>query len=227
MVAPRLDATVLSDELKVEITAGGFIAIVDSRQFLNECFRRGIQSAFGLRTLGFSAVFELEQRPETTLLKLVILSQTNNGKQTIVDALRSLRRLSPAVPIVFLFEHNDFDLVRTALSNGAKGCVPMAMRFDIAVEALRFVLAGGAYVPLEYLIAQDRPAVPRLKSDADAASVLDREVAVFRAVQGGKSNKEIAQELNIGERAVRFHLRNIVKKIKDRSRVVSHSTRYL
>jgi len=47
---------------------------------------------------------------------------------------------------------------------------------------------------------------------------MERELAVVRAIHEGKSNKAIAQELNIRESDVRSHLRSIVRKIKDRNR---------
>lgn len=209
-----------SGELQQETAAGRFIAVIEDRQFLRECFRRGIQPAFGLPIIGFSTIIELARRRSEALLELVILSPRDSSKEAITSALHSLRRLLPGVPIVFLFGHNDWELARTAISNGARGCIPITMRFDIAVEAVRFVMAGGTYVPMEYLLAPNWLGFPPLRSGSLTASFLDRELAVVRAIQKGKSNKAIAQELNIRESDVRFLLRNIVKKIKDRNRVV-------
>ena len=59
---------------------------------------------------------------------------------------------------------------------------------------------------------------PPQKSSSLTASVMERELAVVRAIQEGKSIKAIAQELNIRESDVRSHLRSVVKKIKDRNR---------
>ena len=47
------------------------------------------------------------------------------------------------VPVIVLAQRNDLDLARTAIRHGAKGYIPCTLGFDIAVEAVRFVLACG------------------------------------------------------------------------------------
>jgi DNA-binding NarL/FixJ family response regulator len=88
------------------------------------------------------------------------------------------------------------------------------MDFAIAVEAVRFVLAGGTYVPVDCLdcprVAATPPAAP--------GAVTNRELAVVRAIQQGKSNKIIAYDLNLCESTVKVHVRNIMKKLKAKNR---------
>ncbi len=71
------------------------------------------------------------------------------------------------------------------------------MGFEIAIEAVRFVLAGGTYMPLDCLLVRggtgDAPSQPAPTSGLVTA----RELAVVRAIQQGKSNKVIAYELNM------------------------------
>ena len=132
-------------------------------------------------------------------------------------ALKILSELAPRIPIVVLAYNNDVELARTAICNGAKGFVPVTMRFEIAIEAVRFVLAGGTYVPMDCLLGRDwsgEASQPAPTSDLVTA----RELAVVRAIQKGKSNKVIAYELNMCESTVKVHVRRIMKKLNARNR---------
>jgi DNA-binding NarL/FixJ family response regulator len=89
--------------------------------------------------------------------------------------------------------------------------------FDIAVEAVRFVLAGGTYVPMDCVLATG-PDLPASPASRPSSGVTAREAAVIRALQQGKPNKVIAYELNMCESTVKVHVRNLMKKMKAKNR---------
>jgi two-component system nitrate/nitrite response regulator NarL len=51
------------------------------------------------------------------------------------------------------------------------------------------------------------------------ASLTERETAILKCLAAGMSNKLIARELDIMESTVKVHVRNLLKKLKFRSRV--------
>jgi two-component system, NarL family, nitrate/nitrite response regulator NarL len=53
----------------------------------------------------------------------------------------------------------------------------------------------------------------------NAANLTERETAILKCLAIGKSNKLIARELDIMESTVKVHIRNLLKKLKFRSRV--------
>lgn len=53
----------------------------------------------------------------------------------------------------------------------------------------------------------------------NAANLTERETAILKCLAVGKSNKLIARELEIMESTVKVHIRNLLKKLKFRSRV--------
>lgn len=53
----------------------------------------------------------------------------------------------------------------------------------------------------------------------NAANLTERETAILKCLAVGKSNKLIARELDIMESTVKVHIRNLLKKLKFRSRV--------
>jgi DNA-binding NarL/FixJ family response regulator len=197
--------------------ADGFIAVIESRTFIRECIRRSVQSAIPLPVLTYSTAIELEQQHLLASLKLIIFSWVEDNMAASTHALKVLSELASRTPVIVLSCNNDAELARTAICQGAKGYIPVSLGFEIAIEAVRFVLAGGSYVPMDCLLARgwpgDAPSQP-----LTSGLVTSRELAVIRAIQQGKSNKVIAYELNMCESTVKVHVRNIMKKLNAKNR---------
>ena len=195
----------------------GFIAVIESRTFIQECLRRSVQSAFPVPVLTYSTAVDLSQQHLLASAKLIILSWVEGNKEASTNALKVLSELAPSIPVIVLAYNNDAELVRTAICHGAKGYIPVTMGFEIAIEAVRFVLAGGTYVPMDCLLPRGRPGdAPSLP--ATSGLVTARELAVVRAIHKGKSNKVIAYELNMCESTVKVHVRRIMKKLNAKNR---------
>jgi DNA-binding NarL/FixJ family response regulator len=122
-----------------------FIALIESPASMRERIRCSLQSALSLPVVTYSTVSELERRPDDDAsADLVMLSLADASTEACAAALKALSELFPGIPIIVLARENDVDLARTAMSRGAKGYFPCTTGFEIAVEAVRFVLAGGA-----------------------------------------------------------------------------------
>ena len=195
----------------------GFIAVIESRIFLKECIHRAMLSAFSLPVVTCSTLSELELKLKDASAAIVILSWMEAANEASANVLQSLSELVPNVPVVVLAQKNDVDLARTAIRHGAKGYIPCTLGFDIAVEAVRFILAGGTYVPMDCVLATG-PGVQASPAPRPSGGATAREVAVIRALQQGKSNKVIAYELNMSESTVKAHVRNLMTKMKAKNR---------
>ena len=104
---------------------------------------------------------------------------------------------------------------KAAICNGVKGYIPVTLGFDIAIEAVRFVLAGGTYVPIDYLLTGTWPSEPPSEGPPASGAITPRELAVVRAIQRGKSNKVIAYELGMCPKPPsKVHVRRIIEEIE-------------
>jgi DNA-binding NarL/FixJ family response regulator len=119
----------------------GFIAVIESRTFIRECIRRSVQSAFPLPVLTYSTAVELRQQHLLTSPQLIMFSWVEDNVEASTNTLKVLSELAPRIPIIVLAYNNDAELARTAICHGAKGYIPVTMRFEITIEAVRFVLA--------------------------------------------------------------------------------------
>ncbi len=101
------------------------------------------------------------------------------------------------------------------LRAGARAVVPIALRTEELVEALRAVAAGHVWLPprlQEELLAGVSP-----RAESTPLSEREREVAHLAAL--GLHNAEIAAKLFVSESTVKSHLNNIFHKLDIRDRV--------
>jgi DNA-binding NarL/FixJ family response regulator len=196
---------------------GKEIVVIESRHFLRECLRRSIHTALSAPVETLSSVADWEARCSSELPRLIIISLADSSSHESLNAFGLLSKLAPLVPIVVLTSKFDFKTMRAVIGSGAKAYIPMSVGFEIAIEAVRFVMAGGTYVPPECLLSAI-PAVVPPSLHSVTAPITSRELAVIRAIQQGKSNKVIAYDLNMSESTVKVRVRNVMKKMQARNR---------
>ncbi len=199
------------------------IVLIENRRFVRECMQRGLEFALDTSVVSFSTLSEI-QHEGISQVSLFLISLHGASKAECIAGLDTLSTLYPWVPVAVILGVDDKELASTAVSRGAKGYIPVTANFEIAVEAVRFILAGGTYVPMDYMFSSSPIVVSGLGNGSTAnlssqPNVLtNRELSVVRAIQEGKSNKVIAYKLCICEGTVKVHLRNIMKKLSAKNR---------
>jgi DNA-binding NarL/FixJ family response regulator len=202
------------DSARVDAT----VAIVESRPFLRECIRRSVQSALPSPVVTYSTLSELGTQIRNASTELVVLSLIEASSEACSNALKELPEMASGRPVIALASTNDPDLARAAIRCGAKGYIPVTMGFEIAIEAIRFVLGGGTYVPPDCLLATNQLGLPTSTAASRLDILTSREISVVRAIQQGKSNKVIAYELNMCLSTVKVHVRNVMRKLSAKNR---------
>lgn len=193
------------------------IVLIESHTFMRDCIHRSLRAVFSAPVFSYSTFSEFEQH-SSGAVSLFLLSLSDIDPQGCKSILKALSELAPNAPIVVLADSKHSDWARTAIRNGAKGYIPDTTNFEIAVEAVRFILAGGTYVPIDYLLLPEPPVAPAPQMLQRRNPLTASEIRVVRALQEGKPNKVIAYELNICESTVKVHLRNVMKKLKAKNR---------
>lgn len=151
-------------------------------------------------------------------LNLVLLDIQLPGKGGL-QGLAELRQEFPCLCVVMFSGSDDRELVFEALRRGAMGFIPKTVPRQDFVEALRDVLAGRVYLPRSAIDSAGGSADPvrsaddpRRISDPAGLDLTAREFEVLRWLVQGKTNKEIARRLGIGEQTVKNHLRPVFQK---------------
>jgi DNA-binding NarL/FixJ family response regulator len=133
-----------------------------------------------------------------------------------MEALVEFRERCPAARIVVVSGEKRADEIRRMIDNGAVGFIPKAATFDVLQAALNLVLAGGIYLPPEAL---DEVADPRLGDEGPSLKhridgLTQRPKDVLKIMVQGKSNKQIANELNISVHTVKAHASKVFSALE-------------
>jgi DNA-binding NarL/FixJ family response regulator len=121
-----------------------------------------------------------------------------------LECLERIRDEHPAVTVIVLSATDDHRQIEAALRRGASAYVLKSISpFDMPAM-IRQAVEGVAFVPLP----TDASAPPDPRS-----ALSHRELAVLAELARGRTNKDIATELWISEQTVKFHLRNIYRKL--------------
>lgn len=179
------------------------VLLVDDHALVRRGFRRMLEDeptfhVVGEASDGLEAVKLAEElRPDVIVMDCA-LPQMNG-----IEASRRILAKLPDTAIVMLSMHSEDTLVKQALEAGARGYIlKNAMDLDL-VSAIKKV-AGGQTV-LDPQIARSGA----LKGERDTG-LTQRELEILQHIVAGKSNKEIASELNLSVNTVSVHRANIM-----------------
>lgn len=104
-------------------------------------------------------------------------------------------------------------IAQEAVERGAVGYLPKSMGAKSLVNAVRFMIAGETFVPASALA--DSGEAPQ---SAFTKQLSQRERQVLSGLCLGRSNKEIARELDLQEVTIKLHVRTLCKKINAKNR---------
>jgi len=125
--------------------------------------------------------------------------------------LDQIRKRYPDVKVVILSASGDPERVEAAVARGATAYVLKSVDVRDLASALRQAIEGTVFQPL----GVQHDAHGQL---AASAGLTDRETAILQAVARGLTNQAIGREFWVSEQTVKFHLRNIFRKLEVRSR---------
>lgn len=131
-----------------------------------------------------------------------------------IIATSRIRRQYPDVEVIALTSVLDDGSIFGAIRAGAIGYLLKDTKADKLIYAVKSAVAGqvqlSPQVAKRLLKEVDFPEMPE--------PLTDRESEILRMLASGCSNKEIARDLNIGEKTVKTHVSSILSKLGVTSR---------
>jgi DNA-binding NarL/FixJ family response regulator len=189
------------------------ILIVDDHPIVRDGLAAilGTQADFvvsGEAASGETALALFERLPRDQWPDIVLLDLEMPGMDGVA-VLRRLRERHPGVRVVVFTAFDTDERILGALQAGAKGYLLKGAPRGELFNAVRVVHGGGSL--LQPVVASRL--MNHLAEPERAEALTARERMVLALLARGKQNKEIAGELNITERTVKFHLSAIYDKL--------------
>ena len=188
--------------------------VVDDHILLRQGVRRLLEGEPDFEVLGdvgsASEAVEkvLQFRPDIVLLDIGMSGLSS------FDAVRIMRKESPATRIVFLTMYEDEDYMMQCFKAGASGYVLKDTPVPELFGALREVFHGGTYFSPRVLgrVVEDLRLRPAARSRRNSI-LTPREREVVKLLAEGNSVRKVADMLGLSAKTVEAHKFNLMRKL--------------
>lgn len=144
-----------------------------------------------------------------------------------IDACREIAKHHPQIKIIILTSFAEDELLFNAISAGAVGYVLKQVGNDDLIRAIETVARGEAL--LDPSVTGQVLAKLRETTRVEAfANLTEQELKVLALIAQGKTNKEIAASLHLGEGTVRNYVSSIFGKLglSNRAEATAYAVRH-
>jgi DNA-binding NarL/FixJ family response regulator len=193
------------------------IVLVDDHAILRQGLRSLLEREPDLQVVGEAssagealAVVE-RSRPTIVLLDMKLSPASDNDGLALCT---QLTRRYPTLRVLVLSTFVDDALVVSAIEHGACGYVVKDVDASELTRSIRLVARSGSAFDSRSAAAMVRS----ISAPQSGSSLTDRELSVLRLVAGGLSNRGIGRRLHLSETTVKFHIRNVMRKLDATSR---------
>ena len=149
-------------------------------------------------------------QPRVIIMDLAM--PTLNG----IEAARQIHLKHPAICIVVLSMHSDESYVLRALKAGARAYLLKDSADTDLIHAVKAVTEGKAFFSpaISRVLVEDYVRQLQQKGVEDSYELLtSREREILQLIGEGKSNKDVAQMLNLSPYTVETHRSNVMEKL--------------
>ena len=138
----------------------------------------------------------------------VILMDLNMPGMNGLNGLKDAVALDGAKHVALITGDASKALAEQAIELGASGFVPKTLPAKSLVNAIKFMAMGEQYMPVGLMTADDTASDHPL-----AKKLTEREQQVLKGLTEGKSNKEIARDLDLSEPTIKLHVKTLYRKV--------------
>ena len=149
---------------------------------------------------GVEAIVQFRKhQPDVTLIDLRL------PRLSGVEVIERIRMETPQARFIVLTTYDGDEDIYRAMQAGARAYLLKGMTSEELIATIRTVDAGKSYIP---------PAIAeKLAERMGTEELTPREFDVLEQIVRGKSNKEIATELEISEATVKTHINSMLGKL--------------
>jgi DNA-binding NarL/FixJ family response regulator len=199
------------------------LMLVDDQEMVRVGFRMILEAESDFSIVGEAgdgaAAIEIAKRAKPDVILMDVRMPRVDG----IEACAAIRDQHPSTIMMMLTTFDLDDYVHAALRAGASGFVLKDAPAEQLVEAIRVVARGDALLApsVTRTLIDEIARLPDTSADSfpGVGELTERELDVIKLMARGESNREIADDLFVGEATVKTHVGRILAKLGARDRV--------
>ncbi|MDG1339314.1 MAG: response regulator transcription factor [Paracoccaceae bacterium] len=189
------------------------ILIADDHELLRDTLVLYLGNEGGIETESVGTLEDaIEAISSSEAFDLVLLDYNMPGMNGL-SGLKEALETNGGQKVALISGEASKQVAETALAAGAAGFVPKSLPAKSLVNAVKFMAMGEQYAPLDFMTAEEEAETHEL-----AKNLTQRELQVLEGLTQGKSNKEIARDLEIQEPTVKLHMKTLYRKLEASNR---------
>jgi two-component system, NarL family, nitrate/nitrite response regulator NarL len=126
-----------------------------------------------------------------------------------VEGVRRLHAAAPHTPILVVTGNEEDATLLALFDLGIAGFAPKTSKSAVIEAAIRLILAGGRYLP-DRVIELAALRSGRAPQHASAARLTERQRDILVQLETGRTNKEIARDLDLSPATVKAHTAAVI-----------------
>ena len=201
------------------------LLIADDHDLVREGLRAVLAGEEDLEVVGEATNGQEAVQMCRALKPDLVLMDVRMPKSDGLQATRAIKEEMPGVSVVMVTMHENPDYLLEAIRAGAAGYILKDAEGERLVGAVRRTLNGESPLAQELAMQllvrmanetqEDEPPSPIADEHRNSlpGGITLREVEVLRLLAQGRTNPEIAQELEISRGTVKIHVQHIIAKL--------------
>jgi DNA-binding NarL/FixJ family response regulator len=184
------------------------ILIADDHDLLRDTLKVYLEGIGDFETIAVQDLPEaLARIAEDDALDVVLLDLNMPGMNGL-EGLQEALDARDGLRVALISGAATREVAEQALEMGAAGFLPKSLPAKSLANAVKFMAMGEQYAPLDFMTAPEHTS-----KNALASKLSERELQVLKGLTEGKSNKEIARDLDLTEPTIKLHMKTLYRKV--------------
>lgn len=182
-----------------------------------ESLLKGMRRGIGIDT-ATSAEEALRHIEYHTDYQFILLDLTMPGLDGFAF-LRALEQRKLPIPVIIVSSSEEPETIHACINAGAVGYIPKSYDMDQMANAIERIHNGEVYLPQAITQVSTQTDEVAIKQRCDKIGIADKSYQVLVCLAKSKTNKEIADELNVSVHTVKAHLAKLQERLQTSNRM--------
>lgn len=196
------------------------VLIADDQRLLRESLSYILGSDEDVNVVGLAKSGEAALKMCGELIPDIVLMDIEMIGMNGVDATKAIKEKYPNIKIIMLTTFETSDNIMEAFLNGADGYIVKNVNHRDLLLTVKCVAAGLTVIHesvKEIMLLNFKDAMRTSNDFSDLLS--EKEIEIMKLIAGGKSNKEIAADLNYSSGTIKNYISKILGKLELTDRI--------